>query len=499
MKMESGSRALDKIYRRRDRYQIPDWQREDVWDSGRQRLLIDSILRGWKLPKFYFLQTSENPDEYDVLDGQQRLNAIWEFLDGDLQLDGATATLFGGVSYTTLPDALVDAFDDYEIEFDVITDFTDEESKEFFKRLQSGLPLSSSEKLNAVHSKLRDYCVRAAKHEFFSKTTTISGRRYAYFDVVAKVAAIELEGLDVGLRLDDVTKVFETYSGFSGNTAVAKRVNKALDILRVNFPDKYQHFRNRTVVQSVVTLVCHLQAQGGLDQAAAEKLKTFIDGFLKELAKQVDLGQQATDADYVAFQRTVNANIKSGTRTRQAILLRKLFSMYPDFYTNFSQSPALAASVSGDISRLAASIRRLATICNERHAAKHGADLFKLTNKGVTALGRLDQEVRSVDDYGRFIDDLYFVFREGVGPRLDGQMPPAFDDANSLRTMIRHDVDHGKASKIAKQRKDLAATFSKFSGVGSPDAVDPTQFPLVQANILGALELGMQALARSLV
>ena len=30
MKMTSGRRALDKVYKRRDRYDIPDWQREEV-------------------------------------------------------------------------------------------------------------------------------------------------------------------------------------------------------------------------------------------------------------------------------------------------------------------------------------------------------------------------------------------------------------------------------------------------------------------------------------
>ena len=53
MKMTPHQRALDKIYKRRDRYDIPDWQRERVWGKARKQKLIDSILRGWRLPKFY--------------------------------------------------------------------------------------------------------------------------------------------------------------------------------------------------------------------------------------------------------------------------------------------------------------------------------------------------------------------------------------------------------------------------------------------------------------
>jgi uncharacterized protein with ParB-like and HNH nuclease domain len=35
MQMRAESRELDKIYKRRDRYEIPDWQREEVWEQKR--------------------------------------------------------------------------------------------------------------------------------------------------------------------------------------------------------------------------------------------------------------------------------------------------------------------------------------------------------------------------------------------------------------------------------------------------------------------------------
>jgi hypothetical protein len=59
MKMIADKRELSKINKRRDRYDIPDWQRQKVWSRPKKQLLIDSILRGWKLPKFYFLKISD--------------------------------------------------------------------------------------------------------------------------------------------------------------------------------------------------------------------------------------------------------------------------------------------------------------------------------------------------------------------------------------------------------------------------------------------------------
>src|SRR5216683_1467703 len=84
MKMTSERRAIDKVFRRRNRYDIPDWQREEVWNREKKQRLIDSILRGWKLPKFYFVKASG--ENYLVEDGQQRLATIFEFFSNDLPL-----------------------------------------------------------------------------------------------------------------------------------------------------------------------------------------------------------------------------------------------------------------------------------------------------------------------------------------------------------------------------------------------------------------------------
>ncbi len=498
MQMRSERRALDKIYKRRDRYDIPDWQREEVWSREKKSKVIDTILRGWKLPKFYFQKTSENPDEFDVVDGQQRLTAIWEFFDGDLALSTETAEVYGASTYSDLQDTISDAFDDYELEYDEITDASDEEVKEFFQRLQEGLPLTSSEKLNSVHSKLRDYCKRLAEHRFFSDTTSVNNRRYAYFDIAAKVVTLELEGLDAGVRYGDIHTVFLNNATFSGRSAVATRIRNALDLLHKQFPKQFKPFRNRTIVQSVITFICHLQ-RAGLTSSHYKEVKEFIEFFLNELSRQVELGQQATDPDYLSFQRTVNANVRSGAQTRQTVLLRKFFRYNPTFFSEMSHSTELYAGINADLGRISDLIREHITACNDRYASSHGKDLFKPTNKTSNAINSIAKPINSIDQYKEFVDNLYFIFRESVGQRLKDQIPSSFSDVNDLRTMLQHDVDHGKASRAAAKRKKLATTFRKYVGVSSPDAVDPAQFPLAQVNILDALEGDLRGLAKSLI
>jgi hypothetical protein len=493
MKMTPNKRAIDKIYKRRDRYEIPEWQRQEVWSKAKKQLLIDTILRGWKLPKFYFLKNSSDPEEYEVLDGQQRLASIYEFFENELPLSPKSAKRFGGSHYRDLRDKYTDRFDDYEIEFDEIEDADDKEIREFFQRLQEGLPLTSSEKLNSIDSKLRDFVKQLTKHDLF-KRVGASDKRYGHFDILAKTAVLEIDGIDAGLRYDEVRAVFETQAGFSATSNVAKRITGALDFLDRGFTaDEAKLLRNRTIVQSLLTLACCL-IQGGCAAGKERKLAEFFSKFSKELNRQVELGQRATDLDYLAFQRTVNANVKSGARTRNMVLIRKLLAFDPTFADALTPiavvTSGLNASVKQDAEEIAALISRL----NETYSSKHGCDLFKPTNKTSQAQIRIGRAARTYEEYKALVDDLYFLFHEGVGERLADKAPQSFLDINSLRTESRHDLDHGKASKSRAKRKKIGDVFKKYSGATSPSVLAPERFPVVQSNLLGAIKADLASL-----
>jgi hypothetical protein len=276
--MLSDERALDKISKRRDRYEIPDWQRQEVCDRPKKQQLIDSILRGWRLPKFYFLKVSDDPEQYEVVDGQQRLAAIYEFFDNQLPLSTTSAQEFGAQYYKGLRSSLSDRFDDFQIQFDVIEEGDEREIKEFFQRLQQGLQLSSSERLNAVHSKLRDFAKKLAKQQFFQDKVAIADRRYAHFDIVSKVAAIEIDGIDAGLRYEELKQLFESQSGFSSRSKVGQRLTETFDFLNRMFPGRSPLLKNRTVVQSLATLVSKIISTGKAKRQE-NRLRKFFRAF----------------------------------------------------------------------------------------------------------------------------------------------------------------------------------------------------------------------------
>ncbi len=69
----------------------PQYQRsESLWKKPQKQLLIDSILNGLDIPKFYFQFMPPAVEKfhynYAIIDGKQRMKAILEFINNELPL-----------------------------------------------------------------------------------------------------------------------------------------------------------------------------------------------------------------------------------------------------------------------------------------------------------------------------------------------------------------------------------------------------------------------------
>lgn len=127
-------------FRRSDRLDLnPNFQRRSVWSSTAKVYLIDTILRQMPMPKIY-LRTTIDPSTQtvtrDVVDGQQRLRAIFEFADNKLRLTNRAGE-FAGLRYQDLGDEYQAAFLGYTIGVDQLLNASDSAVLEVFARLNS--------------------------------------------------------------------------------------------------------------------------------------------------------------------------------------------------------------------------------------------------------------------------------------------------------------------------------------------------------------------------
>lgn len=88
----------------------PEYQRRLRWTNPQKSKLIESLLLNIPVPPVFFFEAEEA--RYEVMDGQQRLNAIKEFLEGDFALSTLTVLRpLNGLRYNRLPPRVKRAFD----------------------------------------------------------------------------------------------------------------------------------------------------------------------------------------------------------------------------------------------------------------------------------------------------------------------------------------------------------------------------------------------------
>ena len=80
----------------------PEYQRRLRWTNVQKSRLIESLLLNIPVPPVFFYES--DAARYEVMDGQQRLNAIHGFFSGDFTLTGLRVLApLNGIRYTTCP------------------------------------------------------------------------------------------------------------------------------------------------------------------------------------------------------------------------------------------------------------------------------------------------------------------------------------------------------------------------------------------------------------
>lgn len=186
-----------------------EYQRGAVWNQVQQKKLIDSVLRGYPLPIIYLHHKKRevegmSKDDLEIIDGQQRLNALELFKEGGLNLfdpilDDKIARFpkfvkdqpcpWAGQNFDSISSELQNKFLETEISIAIIETDSDDEARDLFIRLQAGLPLNPQEKRDAWPGGFTDFVLKCGGksnnikypgHNFFkeliSKNSTDRGQ-----------------------------------------------------------------------------------------------------------------------------------------------------------------------------------------------------------------------------------------------------------------------------------------------------------------------------------
>lgn len=310
----------------------PDFQRPAVWSKAQKQLLIDTILRDYDIPKLYWRKVSSRPDKYDVVDGQQRLRAIWDFFDGEFPLpqnaDPIDGEIVANLHYQHLPDDLRMRFDVYALDVVVLEESDEDEVREMFLRLQNGTSLKSQEKRNAYPGQMRAFVRQLVSHPFF-QAVGFSNSRFNHDLVAAQLVCLELAGGPTNIKSADLNRMYEDYANFDPKSPEGKAVQRTLGVLAKTFPEKTPELERFNVI-SLYCVVSEMQKQYAFEQVQPRLHDWFLD-FEADRRSQEQKPDDEVDAEWASYKEKIShsTDAADSVRWRMDFMLRHLLERFP--------------------------------------------------------------------------------------------------------------------------------------------------------------------------
>ncbi|AKG24463.1 hypothetical protein IJ00_05245 [Calothrix sp. 336/3] len=155
----------------------PEYQRRKRWDNTRKSRLIESFIMNVPIPPIFLYEIDYSI--YEVMDGLQRLTAIYDFYKGKFDLEGLEYWKeLNGRNYQNLPEQVKRGIDRRYLSSIVLLQETAKSTEEadflkqiVFERLNSGgEKLTPQETRNALRNgKFNQLCIKLAENESFRK------------------------------------------------------------------------------------------------------------------------------------------------------------------------------------------------------------------------------------------------------------------------------------------------------------------------------------------
>jgi len=238
---------LYEWYKRQTLILQPKFQRRAVWSPTAKSYLIDTILRNLPVPKLYIrtmVDLNSGRTIREVVDGQQRLKAVFDYIEERLTVSKIHNEQYHGRKFTELPEVVRKSFLSYPLSTDLLLGASDREVLDIFTRINSyTITLNRQEKLNAKFSgafKQTVYSLGLDHLEFWKNNLILTDQGIARMDeaeLASELMIAMLDGLQPGKTT--LSEFYEKYDPeFPQAKEYSKRLHEMINLIAFVFGDK---------------------------------------------------------------------------------------------------------------------------------------------------------------------------------------------------------------------------------------------------------------------
>jgi hypothetical protein len=274
----------------------PEFQRDAVWPRSAKAYLIDTILNDRPIPYLYFrrsVSAQTGRSVYEVIDGQQRLRAIFEYLNGRFGLTESKQPSLKAKRYQQLTSSRRAQLLSYDVYIEELTSYSDADIRDMFLRMNRFVvKLSQQEIRHARFSgKFADLVESLSNWTFWKDNHVFTPHQ------LKRMRAVEFVGELVLLLIEgpqDKKAALDLYYGqYERSVPFAKRVQSRLraylDWIAKAVPDlRRTRFRKPTHFYAIVGALETISESGrrlaGLPPGPAGKALKRFDATLQASA-----------------------------------------------------------------------------------------------------------------------------------------------------------------------------------------------------------------------
>lgn len=350
--------TIMRLYAEKDEIQLdPEYQRMgNIWGLEKKQLLIDSIINDYDIPKIYFheLLDVNSPYHSSVIDGRQRLETIWQFMDDEFQLaDDFKYFKDENIKLSSLKySEIANKYPKIRINFDsvilpVVLVQTDDIDliEDMFSRLNEAVPLNAPEKRNSMGGDMVEAIRNLGINSFFTEKVKLKNNRFQHLEVAVKFLYLE-DCISNKMHAIDTLKPFldkfvtKYRSGCKSIVDIyANNANATLRCMNSIFQDK-DTLLTKQGDMPIYYLVIKDAINQGLDNTITRNKLVDFREILNTISKKTP--EDLTDDDYMYYDYYVNSlqgtNNASSIRARVRILETYLDIDYSNSLINIQKS-----------------------------------------------------------------------------------------------------------------------------------------------------------------
>jgi len=221
----------------------PDFQRREVWSNAAKVMLMDTILRKIPMPKIFLSAViRENRTYRIVIDGQQRIRAILDFLDNQYKLQPPYVGEHEGLTFAELPQETQEEFLQYSIDFNEAINSSDDELREIYSRVNKYTIALTKQELRRADfpGAFLDLSEELALDDYLDTShifTTANRRRLGDVEYISELLAGLLDGPQEKKQTLDT--FYQNYSSWPAKNVleIRNRFIKVIENLQIIFSE----------------------------------------------------------------------------------------------------------------------------------------------------------------------------------------------------------------------------------------------------------------------